>query len=167
MKTRLHAVAVIIALLGGCKGKDADWRPAQDQLERIADDMSKCTEKACGDEVHKRLEAWRADADAKHGKDATWPHDVQAIYVSVGKYEAKIVERNAVADMTKSRDTGCACKDAPCTKGVLLGAEAIKARAELSGVAPNTISDEDRAKIEDLYQQLVACSAKLSGSATP
>ena len=167
MKTTILMVLVISALLGGCKDKSSDWRAAEDQLERLRDDMGKCTEKACGDEVHKKLEAWRADADAKHGKDATWPHDVQAIYDDVGKTEAKIGERSLLAEMTRRRDTGCACKDALCIKGVLSGAEETKQRAESKGVAPNTVSDEDREKIEALYQQLVACSAKLGGSAAP
>lgn len=166
MKNGARAVAVIVTMLAGCKGKDTDWRTDQSRLEHLLDEMRACTEKACGDDVHKKVEAWRADVDARHGKDATWPHDVKAIYDDVGKHEAKIAEHGLVAEMTRQRDTGCACKDTACIGGVLAGAQSTKLRAESTNV-PNTISDDERKKVEDLYQQLVACNAKLGGSAAP
>lgn len=166
MRNSVRAVAVVVTMLAGCKGKDADWHADQSRLEHLLDEMRACTEKACGDDVHKKLEAWRADVDARHGKDATWPHDVKAIYEDVGAHEAKIVDRSLVAEMTRQRDLGCACKDTACFGGVLAGAASTKLKAG-STSPPNTISADDRKKVEDLYQELVACNAKLAGSTAP
>jgi hypothetical protein len=158
MQQTVVTVALCLALFGGCKSKPDD-RAATDRLGELNTRLAGCDRQQCLDDDAAQFAKWQA-ANIKASQ--TPPHDLDLLLRKHDTFRRRAMDRGPVPTVTGYRDRMCACTDASCAKGVRMGAD-----REKEAFSRWTLSDADKKTVDDMWNQLVACNAKLVPPSTP
>jgi hypothetical protein len=158
MRQTLVIAALCVVLIGACKSKQDD-RAAIDRLQELNSRLVSCHGQQCLDDDAAAFAKWQATYMKADQKPT---HDIDVLLHDHDKFRHTVMDDGPIPTVTRYKNQMCACADASCTKGVRAGAD-----QEREGFSSWTLSDADKKTVDDLWNQLVACNAKLVPPSTP
>jgi hypothetical protein len=178
--TKLMFVLVAGLAMAGCKKKDgADSAAALAKLTAFKDEMCKCKDATCADDVMGRMTKWTQEmskagkepkmSKADEEKGVAIGKDLAACMMTVksepgarGSADAKVIA-DVMATMTGFKDEMCNCKSLDCATGV---SDKMTAWAQAQAKNPNEspkMSEEETKKAAALGEEMGKCMQAAAG----